>query len=197
MLGLFLCYSKFLRQFEHRWNDTQKYNTVVIFSTSFYIWDILFQLDFAFCMELRSDTFWCSSSSLESLFVLNNSLKWSGNCVQSFYSFCQNIDLSSLQLALTEKNSQLPDLSCCGLPAVLGDPDPDVRYIILYNSYHRSPEVTFINNVHVKGINGLQCKLCCGCCSILNVHLYKLYYFVGYISSLMSCSIHVQYILWL
>ena len=130
-----------------------KYNTVVIFSTSFYIWDVLFLLDFAFCMELRSDTFWCSSSSLESLFVLNNSLKWSGNCVQSFYSFCQNIDLSSLQLALTEKNSQLPDLSCCGLPAVLGDPDPDVRYIILYNSYHRSPEVTFINNVHVKGIN--------------------------------------------
>lgn len=39
----------------------------------------------------------------------------------------QNIDLSSLQLALTEKNSQLPDLSCCGLPAVLADADPDVR----------------------------------------------------------------------
>ena len=39
----------------------------------------------------------------------------------------QNIDLSSLQLALTEKNSQLPDLSCCGMPAVLADPDPDVR----------------------------------------------------------------------
>ncbi|RMX51900.1 CCR4-NOT transcription complex subunit 11 [Pocillopora verrucosa] len=38
----------------------------------------------------------------------------------------QNIDLSSLQLALTEKNSQLPDLSCCGLPAVLADADPDV-----------------------------------------------------------------------
>lgn len=72
--------------------------------------------------------------------------------VQSFYSFCQNIDLSSLQLALTEKNSQLPDLSCCGLPAVLGDPDPDVRYIIVYNSYHRFPEVTFINNIQVKGI---------------------------------------------
>ena len=73
-------------------------------------------------------------------------------CVQSFYSFCQNIDLSSLQLALTEKNSQLPDLSCCGLPAVLGDPDPDVRYTIVYNSYHRFLEVTFINNIHVKGI---------------------------------------------
>ena len=75
-------------------------------------------------------------------------------CVQSFYSFCQNLDLSSLQLALTEKNSQLPDLSCCGLPAVLGDPDPDVRYIIVYNAYHRFPEVTFINiyHVHVKGI---------------------------------------------
>ena len=82
-------------------------------------------------------------------------------CVQSFYSFCQNIDLSSLQLALTEKNSQLPDLSCCGLPAVLGDPDPDVRYIIVYNnSYHRFPEVTFINNVHVKGI-GLHVHLTC------------------------------------
>lgn len=39
----------------------------------------------------------------------------------------QNIDLSSLQLALTEKNSQLPDISCCGLPAVLADADPDVR----------------------------------------------------------------------
>lgn len=38
----------------------------------------------------------------------------------------QNIDLSSLQLALTEKNSQLPDLSCCRLPAVLADADPDV-----------------------------------------------------------------------
>ncbi|KAJ7376479.1 CCR4-NOT transcription complex subunit 11 [Desmophyllum pertusum] len=38
----------------------------------------------------------------------------------------QNIDLSSLQLALTEKHSQLPDLSCCGLPAVLADADPDV-----------------------------------------------------------------------
>ena len=41
--------------------------------------------------------------------------------------FFQNIDLSSLQLALTEKNSQLPDLSCCGLPAVLADADPDAR----------------------------------------------------------------------
>ena len=68
-----------------------------------------------------------------------------------------------MQLALTEKNSQLPDLSCCGLPAVLGDPDPDVRYIIVYkyyNSYHRFPEVTFINNVHVKGI-GLHVHVSC------------------------------------
>ena len=77
------------------------------------------------------------------------------------HSIFQNIDLSSLQLALTEKNSQLPDLSCCGLPAVLGDPDPDVRYIIVYNnSYHRFPEVTFINNVHVKGI-GLHVHVSC------------------------------------
>lgn len=46
--------------------------------------------------------------------------------VMDFTGGAQNIDLSSLQLALTEKNSQLPDLSCCGLPAVLADPDPDV-----------------------------------------------------------------------
>ena len=45
----------------------------------------------------------------------------------SLYFSIQNIDLSSLQLALTERNSQLPDLSCCGLPAILTDADPDVR----------------------------------------------------------------------
>lgn len=46
--------------------------------------------------------------------------------VMDFPGGGQNIDLSSLQLALTEKNSQLPDVSCCGLPSVLADPDPDV-----------------------------------------------------------------------
>lgn len=37
-------------------------------------------------------------------------------------------------MALTEKNSQLPDISCCGLPAVLADADPDVGYITMLDT---------------------------------------------------------------
>ena len=40
--------------------------------------------------------------------------------------FCfQNFDVTGLQLALTEKHSQLPEYSCSSLSVILGDPDPD------------------------------------------------------------------------
>ncbi|KAK3743853.1 hypothetical protein QZH41_011848 [Actinostola sp. cb2023] len=37
----------------------------------------------------------------------------------------QNLDISSLQLTLTERNSQLSELSCCGISSILADPDPE------------------------------------------------------------------------
>ncbi|EDO46626.1 predicted protein [Nematostella vectensis] len=37
----------------------------------------------------------------------------------------QNFDTSNLQLSLTEKNSQLPEISCSGFPVVLADPHSD------------------------------------------------------------------------
>uniref|UniRef100_A0A6P8IIE4 CCR4-NOT transcription complex subunit 11 n=1 Tax=Actinia tenebrosa TaxID=6105 RepID=A0A6P8IIE4_ACTTE len=35
----------------------------------------------------------------------------------------QNLDISNLVMSLTEKNSQLAEISCCGLSPVLADPD--------------------------------------------------------------------------